>query len=72
MCCEDSLTKGLYDHCQSDDLAFHSRSQVCLKLDYFLTCNISDNILGITFKLGMMVDVAYKAHDHFDDLDARS
>ena len=24
-----------YDHCQSDDLDFHSRSQMCLKLDYF-------------------------------------
>ena len=43
-CCEDSLTKGLYDRFQSDDLDLHSRSQVRLKLDYFLTCNISDNI----------------------------
>ena len=40
VCC---LTKGLYDHCQSDDLDLHLRSQVLLKLDYFLTC-ISDNI----------------------------
>ena len=23
VCCEDSLTKGLYDHCQSDDIDFH-------------------------------------------------
>ena len=44
VCCEDSPTKGLYDHCQSDDLDLHSRSQVRLKFDYFLTCNMSDNI----------------------------
>ena len=29
-CCENSPTKGLYDHCQSDDLDLHSRSQVHL------------------------------------------
>ena len=32
----------IYRTCQSDDLRL--RSQVRLKLDYFLTCNISDNI----------------------------
>ena len=32
-----------FDHCQSNDLDLHSRSQVRLKRDYFLTCNISDN-----------------------------
>ena len=53
--CEDSLTKGLYDHWQSNDL--HSRSQVHLKLDYFLTCNISDSISDITFKLVTTVDL---------------
>ena len=42
--CEYQLTIGLYDYCQSDDLDFHSRSQVRLKLDYFLTCHISENI----------------------------
>ena len=42
--CEDSRTKDLYDHCQSDDLDLHSRSQVHLKFDYLLTWNISDNI----------------------------
>ena len=57
VCCEDSPTKGLYDHCQSDDLDLHSRSQVRLKSGYFLTCNISDNISAITFKLGMTVDL---------------
>ena len=35
---------GLYDHCQSYDLDLHSRSQVHLKLDYFLTSNISNNL----------------------------
>ena len=44
LCCADSLSKGLYDHCQSDDLDLRSRSQVCLKLDCFLNCNITDNI----------------------------
>ena len=44
VCCEDSLTKGLYDHCQSYDLHLHSLSQLRLKLDSFLTCNISDNV----------------------------
>ena len=42
--CEDSPTKGLYDHCQSNDLDLHSRLQVHLKRDYFLTCNMSDNM----------------------------
>ena len=57
VCCEDSPIKGLYDYCQSDDIDLHSRSQVCLKLDYFLTCNVLDNIYTITFKLCMMVDL---------------
>ena len=52
---EDSPTKDLCDHCQSDDFDLHSRSHVRLKLDYFLTCNISDNIEAFTFKLGMAV-----------------
>ena len=51
---EDSPTKGLHDNCQSDDLDLQSRSQVRLQLDYFLTCNISDNVI---FKLGMAVDL---------------
>ena len=33
-----------YDHCQSADLDLHSKSQVHLKLDYFLTCNTSQTI----------------------------
>ena len=57
VCCEDSPTKGLNDHCQTDDLVLHSRSQVRLKLDYFLICNISDNISAITFTLGMTIDL---------------
>ena len=35
VCCEDSPTKSLCDHCLSDDLDLDSRSQVRLKLDYF-------------------------------------
>ena len=38
--CENSPTKPLYDHRQSDDLALHSRSQLRLKLDTFLSCSI--------------------------------
>ena len=39
--CEDSLTKGLYNLCMSDDLDLHSRSQLLLKLDTFLTCSLN-------------------------------
>ena len=69
--CEDSPAKGIYDHCQHDDLDLHSRSEVRLKLDYFLTCNISDNIYAITCKLGMAVDLwmPKNAHARLDDLD---
>ena len=49
------------DHCQSNDLGLHSRSQKHLKLDYFLTYNIYlghyTHWLSITFKLGMKVDL---------------
>ena len=62
VCCEDRLAKSMYDHCQSDDLDLHPRSQVRLKLDYSLTCNISDNINAITFKLGMTVDLYTTSH----------
>ena len=55
--CEDSPTTGLYDHYQSDDLDLHSRPQVRLKLDYFLTCNILDNISAVTFKCSMALDL---------------
>ena len=57
VCREDSATKCLYDHCQSNDLDLHSRSQVRLKLDYFLTCKIWENMYAITFKLGMTIDL---------------
>ena len=72
VCCEDNLTKGLYDHCQSDDLDLHSRSQVRLKLDYFLACNISDNNVFVSHHIqtwhdGRLMDAIY-AHAHFDDL----
>ena len=32
-------------------------TDMSLKLYYYLTCNISDNIYAITFKLGMTVDL---------------
>ena len=58
VCRDDhSPTKGLYGRCQSDDFDLPSRSQVRLKLQYFLTCHLCDNIEAITFKLGMLLDV---------------
>ena len=36
-----------YDHCQSDDLDLHSRTQVRLIPCYFLTCNISNNVFRL-------------------------
>ena len=76
VCCEDSPTKVLYDHCQSDDLYLKSRSQVRLKLDYFLTINMSDQYLSYyiqTWHGGRLIETLY-AHARFDDLglDARS
>ena len=74
VCCDDSPTKVLYDHCQFDDLDLHSRSQVRLKLDYFLIRNISDSINNIqTWHDGRFMDAVY-VHAPFDDpdIDARS
>ena len=70
VCCEDSPPKGLWD-----DLDFRSRSQLRLKPDYFVTCNISDNTFAITFLLGVTVDLwtpnnMLMLHDL--NLDARS
>ena len=45
--------KVYYDHCQSNDLDLHVRSQVRLKLD-FLTCNISDNIEAISITISLL------------------
>ena len=62
--CADSPSKGLYDHCQSVDLDLHARSQVSLKRDYFLTCNISDNTLSYSIQTqhdGRLMD-ALNAH----------
>ena len=76
-CCEDNPTKGLFS--QSDDLALHSKSQLCLKHDNFLNLyynsNISDSIIFKLWhsKLGMMLDlcIGISAHAHFDYLAAR-
>ena len=55
---------------QFDDLALHSRTQVGLKLDCFLTCSISDKLYAITFNLGTAVNLWMPcAHARFDDLD---
>ena len=40
VCCQDSPTKGLYDHCQSDDLDFHSRSRCVSNFDYFFNLQL--------------------------------
>ena len=47
ICCEDGLTKRLYDHYRCDDLDLYSKSQVPLRLDYFLTCSISAICLSL-------------------------
>ena len=69
----------IYDHCQSDDLDLDSMSQVRLKVDYFLTCNISDNIFKRLCYIQTCHDGGHNtwriyAHACFDDLyfDARS
>ena len=72
VCYADSPTKGLCHHCQSDDLDFHSRSQLRLKLDYFLACNISDNI-NLSYYIqnahgGRLMDAIY-VNARFDNLD---
>ena len=49
-----------------------TQSQVRLKHDYFLTCNISDDIYANAFKLGMAVDLYTRGtylHARLDDLD---
>ena len=51
----------LYDHFQSDDLDFHSRSQVRLKLDYFLTCSLGQYFSYYiqTWHNGTLMDALY-------------
>ena len=51
VCCEDSPTTGLYDHCRSDDLDLYSKSQVRQTLLLFYLHGISDK--AIVFKLGI-------------------
>ena len=73
VCCEDSPTKGLYGHCSPMTLTIHSRSQVRLKLDYFLTCNIFRHYLS--YYIQTWHDSRLKqwhiiyAHAHLDDLE---
>ena len=35
ICCEESPTNGIYDHCQSNDHDLHARIQVSLNVEYF-------------------------------------
>ena len=73
VCCEYSPTKGLHDHCQSDDLDLHSRSQVRLKRDYYLICNISDNYNQTCIAVDLWMPYNYAHASFYDlDLDARS
>ena len=63
VCCEDNPTVGLIVFSESRDLVFHSRSQLRLKLDTFVTStvmvinNISDNIEAAISKLGRTVNL---------------
>ena len=74
VCCEDSLTKGLYYNlCQSDDLDLHFRSQLRLKLDFCLICRliaISQYLIyGIqTWHDGRLIMHGIYTPAHFDDL----
>ena len=52
ICCEDRPTK-VYMTTASPLAVTCIEGHKC----YFLTCNISDNIQAITFKLGMVVDL---------------
>ena len=71
VCCEDSLTKSVYMTIASLMTLTFTQGHICLKLDYFLTCNISDNIEAIKFILGTTVDLWHGilTHAHFNDLD---
>ena len=64
----DSPTKGLNDKCQSEDLAFHSRSQLRLKLfeDVVYNSNISVSMQTWHYVRSMHGIYDYA---HFDDLD---
>ena len=46
VCCEESPTKGLYMTIASPMTLTFTQGQKRVKLDYFLTCNISDNMLS--------------------------
>ena len=76
VCREDSPTKGLYDHCQCDDLDRHLRSQACLKLDYFFDLQYLGQYLSHhiqTWHDSRPIHFIY-AHARFNDhdLDTRS
>ena len=43
---------------QSDDIDVHSRSQLRLKLDKFVTCSVMVIFSAMAFKLGMTVDLS--------------
>ena len=72
VCCEDSPNKGLFDHRQFDDLNFHSRLQVHLKLDYFFKLQYLGQCLSYyyiqTWHDGRLMATIY-AHARLDDLD---
>ena len=58
--CEDSPTKGLIVTTASPMTLTFIQDHKCASMfsDYFLTCNISNNIQAITSKLGMTVDLS--------------
>ena len=79
--CEDSLSKSLYDLCQSDDFELHPRSQLSIELAnvslYYNRNKIGQYLGAMTFKCGIRVDICMAyiyAHIRFDrlHLDARS
>ena len=54
---EHSPTKGLYNHCQTDDIDLQSKSQVRMKHDYILLAISRTMLKAIAFKPGMTVDL---------------
>ena len=74
VCSEHSPSKGLffaYEHFQSNDLGLNSRSQVRLKLDYFLLCNYLGWYLSNYIQTGLdgRPKHGIYAHARLDDLD---
>ena len=71
VCCENCLTKGLYDHCQSDDRDRHSRSQYASPIGLLFNLQYLGQYLRYyihTWHAGRFMDARHD-HTRLDDLD---